>query len=222
MRTILFYVFSKHFVLLSDLWDGLSYFNKIFKTKIREEAWAFQPLFLRGQLSQKYSLPSQTLSSRRPRQLWSAWHFRCSRIRQGCRWDCIFIQWVVFVHLMENTLGLHYMEYIFLLFNESLPFNDSMILVPYFWNGNSTQSHLKWKSKWLLYIAVAMRQNKQSGLGAYLWRRTWLGDKILGFCTSSDPNRLCSLGLLAFFQQLFIECLLCISRHAIWYGRQVG
>lgn len=34
-----FFFFSlKHFVLPSDLWDGLYYFNKIFKTKLREQA----------------------------------------------------------------------------------------------------------------------------------------------------------------------------------------
>lgn len=54
MRTILFYVFSKHFILPSDLWDGLYYFNKIFKTKIGEEAWGYQPPFLGRQPMSKY------------------------------------------------------------------------------------------------------------------------------------------------------------------------
>lgn len=33
-----FFFSPKHFVLPSDLWDGLYYFNKIFKTKLREQA----------------------------------------------------------------------------------------------------------------------------------------------------------------------------------------
>lgn len=169
---------SKSFLLPSDSWDTLYHFSEIFKTKIREEAWRFRPPVLWSQPTQAYSLIfTHLLVLETPAAV------VCHTIRQNCTWDCISIRYIVFIHLMENQLGNLPHGIHFLFFSDSLQFNDSMIHVPYFWNGSSTHWHFKQKRMWVWYLVAAVRQKLPWGVGDLLvnltgGQETWFLNEV--------------------------------------------